>query len=460
MLAGFSGCVSPRRRTPTLDGLIMSGSAEYEKLVLGHSARYQAIRPAGILLAREATAIETTLRYCRDNFLALHTRSGGHCFEDFNTGPGILLDLQRLKKMQILKEGSKHYLTVDAGARTGAITAYLEKKGFVLPMGSCSSVGIAGLTLGGGYGLLSRRYGLTSDSLVALKLIAADGKVYAASQDENPDLFWACRGGGGGQFGIVTEFKFEIYPAAPVTGIQARFAPAQAREAFELWQNAAPSAPRELTSVFILLRGKTGTVSGLLLGEFTGKTSGARTALKPLLELADPARLEIGELSHATMSARFGGPLLGEPTSVLFKSKSDYFYKPLSTKEVALIFNVLEAPRKFSQMMIFDAYAGAISDVDVKDSAFAHRKARLLAQYRTDWSTLEDSQAAIAELNEIYNAVHSFASGRAYANYCDRDLKNWGEAYYGENLSRLIQIKKKWDPNSFFQHGQNLATLI
>jgi FAD/FMN-containing dehydrogenase len=333
-----------------------------------------------------------------------------------------------------------------------------------IPAGSCPTVGIAGLTLGGGVSYAGRKFGLTCDNVRGLSLVTAQGKLLECSASEHPDLFWACRGGGGGNFGIVTSFRFRTHPVSNVAYYQIVWPWANAADVVHAWQAFAPHAPDGLFStIFMSTRTpkSTGTVPVISSGgQFFGTQSDLDALIAPLKSVGTPTRVVVGTLGYMDAVLRWAGC---HPVSqchtvhrLAFKGKSDFVNAPLSDQAIATLLAGLEANQRSAVLghgeLLFDAYGGAINRVPAAATAFVHRNALFSIQYFSSWAT--GAAANLHWIRSLHAAMRPHVSGFAYQNYIDPDLRTWKHAYYGSNLHRLVAVKRKYDPRSFFRFAQ------
>ncbi|MFF1820305.1 FAD-binding oxidoreductase [Kribbella sp. NPDC058245] len=336
-------------------------------------------------------------------------RGGGHCFVDRTSAADVVLDLSGLHTIAVAHDG---VATIGAGALLGQVYGELHNVGRALPAGCGPTVGIAGLTLGGGIGLVGRKYGLTCDRLVGAQVVLADGSVVECDADREPDLFWALRGAGGGQFGVVTEFRFKTIAEPMMTRIAADWAAPNPMEIAQAWQVWAPDAPDDLTLNL--------TVDGaqaVLIGASLLPLEPTRALLAEFTSLAGTAVPFVlhADVPLSEVKASFADATPSETAEM----HSEFFDQPL-TGELA-------------GRMAFTAMGGAYNRVATDATAFAHRNERFLLE----------SPAAYAN-----------GSGHVYPNFPDLTLADGPTAYHGVNLARLRAVKQVYDPDRFFDFPQ------
>jgi FAD/FMN-containing dehydrogenase len=386
------------------------------------------VRPRLVLLCRSVADVVEGLRYgaaCGDRVVP---RGGGHCFAGRSSTDGIVLDLSGLDGISV-RDG---LATVGAGIRLGALYAELHRFGRAVPGGCGPGVGIAGLTLGGGIGLLGRKYGLTCDRLVGVQVVLADGRVVDCSASSEPELFWGLRGAGGGQFGVVTSLRFATVAEPVMTRIEARWSGVDLAELVSVWQEWAPDAPDEITVNLSLGSGGARLFGASMLGE---------GATRSLLQRF-PGTVEVrGGLPYAEVKSSFADPL-DQPA---VRIRSEFFSSSVRAETVASLVSGLAAGREIS----FTAMGGAYNRVAEDATAFAHRRTRFLLEHvagvddpwvDTSWAT-----------------AHVDGSGRVYPNFPDPALDDWASAYHGGNYARLQAVKRAYDPQRFFDFSQGIC---
>ena len=457
--------------------LVRPGDSSYTTAKRLFDPRFDSQHPAGIAYVKSAHDVTTCLAFVRKFGVPFAARSGGHSYAGWSGSSGLIIDVSDLKTVAV----SGTTATVGAGTRLIDFYNGLAAKGRAVPGGSCPTVGIAGLTLGGGNGVTSRAYGLTCDNLESLQIVTANGAVLTATADHNADLFWACQGGGGGNFGVVTSFTFRTVPAPEPVLFSLAWPWAQAARVVAAWQSWAPHAPDAMWSNLHLAAapgGRTPTVAvgGCYLGSDTGAANllnqlYAKVGSSPsshFLSFQQPfltamlAEAGCGSIGYQACHLPWyasGGKLFRQPQF----AKSDYFTTPLSNSGINTLLAGIVALQKVPGAaggvggIAFDALGGAINRVKPGATAFVHRNALFGAQYTTDWTSGAGSAGINNQhtwLRKYWSSMRPYASGQAYQNYIDPDLTNWQQAYYGGNFARLAAIKKKYDPARLFTFPQ------
>src|SRR6201995_2313612 len=456
--------------------LVRPGESAYTVSKRLFDPRFDSLHPAGIAYCRNPHDVATCLAFVRKFGLPVAARCGGHSYAGWSSGSGLVIDVTRMSGMNV----SGRNATVGAGTRLIGFYNGLAADGRGVPGGSCPTVGIAGLALGGGIGVVSRAYGLTSDNVKSMQIVTADGQVRTCNSGQNSDLFWACRGGGGGNFGVVTSFTFGTHPAGEIVLFFLSWPWSQAARVISAWQSWAPHAPDALWSNLHLAAAPGGSVPSIQVGgTYLGSLSAAAAQLdklyaaagshpsSPFMETTSWLHAMLGEAGWARRSVGESHLPTQTPAGKLARAsefaKSDFFTKPLNSHGIGTL---LAGVEKFQRAggapgasggIAFDALGGAVNRVAAGATAFVHRDALFDAQYTTTWP-IGAAAAAVARQHawqqSFWQSMRPFASGQAYQNYIDPALVNWRQAYYGANLTRLTQVKAKYDPHRVFTFPQ------
>jgi FAD/FMN-containing dehydrogenase len=433
--------------------LLRPGDRFYALYQPAYNARVE-LRPRLRALCKTAKAVATMVDWARTNALPFALRSGGHSYEGFSQSADIVIDTRLMNAISF--DAAANTMTVGAGATLRPIYEKIGAAGFGFPGGSCPSVGISGHALGGGYGLIARAYGLACDNLEWIELVNAQGAIIEADANRNPDLFWACRGEGGGSFGAATHFRLRIHKIARVLtlGVTWDLPLDRAVKLMSAWQSWAPKAPPSMT-VFLRISGLGGSKIRLhAAGQTVGSEAELRSELQHLFYVERPAAAPRIRSRSFIQAARdfFGGADL--PYS---KGKSDYVTSPLTDEGISTLLSELQ--RTPTVTAICDSYGGAIAGVPEDATAFAHRTGTLFCiQYVSSWENANETAERLMQMRNLYAAMRPYVSGGAYINYCDLDLDRnvWPQAYWGKNLGRLQQTKARIDPDNVFRHAQSI----
>jgi FAD/FMN-containing dehydrogenase len=416
-------------------------------------------RPQLRALCKTPKSVAVMVDWARTNKVPFALRSGGHSYEGFSQSASVVIDTRLMSRIELDTAGGT--VTVGAGAAIGDIYKQIGPKGFAIPAGSCPTVGISGHTMGGGFGLLARPFGLACDSLQSVELVDPQGRIVEVDRERQPDVFWACRGGGGGSFGAVTSFRHKLHRVGQVVvfGVTWSLDAARAARVMKAWQAWAPYSPNPITSIFKLAKRADGRIQAHCAGQSVGSMSQVRQELKGLLGIAQPDAAPVikSKTFLAAVDYFSGG---WSYVSTFSKCKSDYVLSPLSDEGIAtLIDGLLRLPAN-AIIPICDAYGGAVADIAPAASAFARRAGTLYCiQYYSSWAAAKDTPTNLARMQNLYASMRPFVSGGAYVNYCDLELPDWADAYWGANLARLKQVKSAFDPDNVFRHAQSVPLM-
>jgi hypothetical protein len=459
--------------------LVRPGSSHYLTASRLYDPRFDGVQPQAVAYCATASDVQLCLAFVRRFGLPLAPRAGGHSYGGYSTSTGVVLDVTRMNSVTV--DASGGIATVGAGAHLIDVYAALAQEGLVLPAGSCPTVGIAGLTLGGGIGVLDRKFGLTCDNLIAADIVAADGRLLTCNAGQEDDLFWALRGGGGGNFGVVTRFTFKVYPVSTLSIFTLDWPWTSAAELIDAWQHWAPQAPDELWSNCLLFTSndKRSQPVARVNGVYVGGVAGLDTLLGRLNNQMGSAPSssyvsEAGLLETMLIEANCGGQTVSEchlpsqnPQGQLsretFGARSDYYASILPRQGIDNLISAISSRQASSELGFgligLDACGGAINRVDPAATAFVHRNALFSAQYYANWNASDSTtvvQANQTWLQDTWQAMRPYVSGEVYQNYLDPYLPNWPHAYYGANLPRLEAVKAAYDPGNLFHFDQSI----
>lgn len=447
-----SPAAAAARQATSLTGrVIWPDDPAYAEARLAFNARYSRF-PAAIVFCQSASDVQHAVRWAREYGVPLRARSGGHSYEGLSVlDDGLVIDVSELSDVTV--DLARGEAVVGAGVRLLDLYQRLAAYGVTIPAGTCPTVGIAGLTLGGGIGFLSRQHGLTCDNLLAIDLVDANGDHLRASELDSPDLFWALRGGGGGNFGIVTAFTFRVHQIANVALCSLSWPWADAAAVLDTWQRWAPFTDERLT-VSLAIGSAFSPVTAF--GLFTGPEAELPGLLAPLLRAgtaAPPAIWSTTWLDAATQLA--GAPI--PPGTLHFKNASAFVETPLRSRAIATLVEQMSAAPAGS-LIGFIPLRGAVAEIAPTATAFPHRQALFDMQYQAYWWDPAAAAAPLAWIRSVREAMLRHTSG-AYVNYIDLDLADWATAYYGANLARLANVRAAYDPEYVFNGPQSVPRI-
>jgi FAD/FMN-containing dehydrogenase len=465
--------------------VVLPADNGYNAARLVYDLRYTTAQPQAVAFANSPTDVQRLLDFARTHEIQPIPRCGGHSYGGYSTGNGLIIDVTPMNAVSVGATGSGATPTasVGAGARLIDLYAGTAASGVLVPGGSCASVGISGLALGGGIGVVGRRYGLTCDAIQSLTAVTADSRLLNVSPTADADLLWASQGGGGGNFAIVTGFNFTTYPIPPMTLFGLHFPWAAAADVLGAWQAWVSDAPDELWSNCMLLSSGAAGLSARIGGVYTGApaalaplTARLLTAVgsQPTTQFATPNSylqtmlIEAGcsDITVAQCHLPTVNPAGTLPRSA-FLAKSAYFSTAFPQAGLAAATDAItdlqhELPA-IGGGLAFDSYGGAINAIAPDATAFVHRNALCQLQLSAalpdpiDPSTLTAVQSWLAQ---TATALAPFSDGEAYQNYIDPTLTDWQQAYYGANLPRLVAVKQTYDPDNVFHSAQSIPTSL
>ena len=423
--------------------------------------------PAVIVYAQETQDVVNALAWARQNDVALRVRSGGHCLEGWSTvDDGIVIDVSEMKSATI--DAARGTATVGAGLNQLEAVTALGESGVAAPTGTEGSVGLVGATLGGGFGLLTRYFGMASDNLLAAEVVVpsgADGaEVVVADEDHHADLLWALRGAGNGNFGIVTSMTYRVRPLAQATYVTATWQGLrQLPSVFAAWQESAPHADARLTSQLEIHVDEFQLVGALV----SGSAAEATELLAPLLAIGDPD-VSLTEANWADIYAGFQIPTPDEPEN--WKFNSQFIYEPFPAEAIELIASFMATAPTPECNYFTNAFGGNLADSEpAGGSAFSHRAALFYAEPGAGWGPHRggtptaraggpDPMTAqcLAWVEDFSAALAPYVDG-AYVNVPNAGAADWATAYWGGHVDRLRTVKATYDPTNVFTYQQGIS---
>ncbi len=416
--------------------------------------------PAVIARCATTSDVIRAVNFARDNGLVLAIRGGGHNIAGNATcDDGVVIDLGQMRAIRVDPDARR--VTVEGGATLADLDAATQAHGLATPVGINSTTGVAGLTLGGGFGWLSRRHGMTVDNLESAEVVTAAGEVVHASATEHPDLFWALRGGGG-NFGVVTRFEFRLHPVGPdvLSGLIV-YPIAQAKSVLQQYRDFLAQAPDAL-SVWAVLRQAPplpflpesvhgqGMIALALI--YAGDPKQGEALIEPLRKFGTPVGEHVGVQPYVAWQQAFD-PLLTPGARNYWKSHN------FSTLDDGLFDTVVEYAGELPspQCEIFiAAIGGATTRPAPESAAYFHRDTMFVINVHGRWEHPADDMRSIGWARDFFKATAPFATGGVYVNFLTADEGDRVRSAYGPNYDRLAQVKRKYDPNNLFRVNQNI----
>lgn len=447
--------------------ILRPGDPAFASFTTPWNLRWVGRRPMAQAVVRATSAedVSAALRWAQETSTPIVARSGGHSYTGYSTTSGVVIDVSSMHA--VTYDPATERAAVSGGARNSDAYAALEQVDRTITHGRCYGVGVAGLVLGGGIGFNMRRFGLTCDQLIDTEVVLANGEIVRASESENPELFWAARGGGGGNFGIHTAFTFQTYAATELVVFELVWT-TDVERVLRALLDVLHQAPRELGAK-LNVRASRGESDGDvvmtvgLLGQLAGSRDELQALLAPIYAIArpDPGR-------GFVRAERYwdGQALLSEegPPELSYE-RSRYVVERLSDEAVDAVLAQLRAWPTTSGFATWKGFltGGAVGDVAPDATAFVHRRDWLLSTIDIGWSA-GDPEARVLESLEWLDAFHEamtpFTSSESYQNFIDDSETDWARAYYGANLERLVDVKRAYDPDNVFNFAQSIPLAL
>lgn len=431
---------------------LMEGDAGYEEARRIHNGLVDK-RPALIARCTDTSDIAAAIRLGRENGLELSVRGGGHNVAGRAvTDSGVMIDLSLMKQVDVDADGGT--ITVGGGVTWGELNQAAHRFGLATTGGVVSSTGVTGLTLGGGVGWLLGKYGLAIDNLVSAQVVLASGEVVTASENDEPDLFWALRGGGG-NFGVVSRLRFRVHHQPTVLGGALVHPLAAAPEAFGFYRDFSASLPDDLTAFAALRHAPDGSgtkLCGLPVCHAGNDEAQAEAEVAPLRRFGPPV---------ADLVARIPYPVINTSLDESFpKGTLNYwkscFLTELGDETVAVLVEAFENAPTTSCFLVIEHFHGAATRVPATATAFPHRRTGYNCIIISQWTDPGQSAAGIRWARATFDALRPHSSDAAYVNYLDADDAERVAAAYGPNYPRLVELKRRYDPENCFRLNQNI----
>jgi FAD/FMN-containing dehydrogenase len=417
-------------------------------------------RPAIIVRPTTAQDVSHAVRFARENDIVLAVRGGGHNIAgNAVCEGGMMIDLSGMRSVDVDPEART--ARVGGGALLGDLDAATQQHGLATPTGINSTTGVGGLTLGGGFGWLSRKYGLTIDNLLEVEIVTADGEIRRASEEENADLFWGVRGGGG-NFGVVTSFLFRLHEVGPIVLSGMILHPLDdARKVLEFYREFIVTAERELTCWFVLRQAPPapfvpvewhGREILILAVCVTGPLDRAEELARPLREFGNPIVDIIQPMPFTAWQSILDAPQVAGARNYWKSHEFDELSDGLID---TLLEHVLKIPDPQSDIA-FAHLGGAIREIPLDATAYSHRDSEFAVNIHGRWADSAKDEACIAWARGLHNALQQFSTGSVYVNFMTEEETDRVRAAYGPHYERLVQLKDKYDPTNLFRLNQNI----
>ena len=443
---------SSTKQIPTANNVLYykRGDAEYELLRKGFNKRIEKF-PLIIALCKNTAGVAEAIQYAQQNNLPVAIKSGGHCMEGFSCNNGGMVI--NLSLLNTIEWADKETITVGPGCTLQNLYNNILPRGRIIPGGSCATVGIGGLVLGGGYGLLGRKLGLTCDSLLEVTMV--DGKGQIRNSKDDKELLWACKGGGNGNFGVVTALKFKTHKA-PATLQSFRFKTykvntAKAKAILQKWFEVSATLPVDCFSAYVL-NGKTVYILLTNVGKHT-------TELQNIINQLTAMSGKITKTKPQPIATALK-VFYGRQEPLYFKNASAGLYKNFTDIENCIdkaIDTVLATPGMIYQV---NTLGGNIINTEAEAAAaFPHRAFPYFSELQTYWENEKQAARLLKKFEEVQNIFTGNGIHTQYRNYPDINFTNWDALYYGSSYTRLQKIKNKYDPGNLIRHEQSVKNV-
>jgi hypothetical protein len=411
-------------------------------------------RPAAVIYCAGSDDVIAAVGFARSRNLLVAVRGGGHNVAGCSVcDAGVVIDVSRMKRIEF--DAARRVARAEAGLTLGEFDAATQAYGLATTMGVNSDTGIAGLTLGGGFGKLGRKYGLSCDNLVAVEIVTADGRLLRASATENADLFWAIRGGGG-NFGIVTTFEYRLHPLGPLLlagSVLHRYD--HARDAMRFYHAFSSKAPDELSVDAALVTAPSGERFFSISACYIGPIDEGEQIVKPLREYGAPVEDRIAPVSYLQIQSA-GDSIFPRGRRYYWKAQ---FLRDITDRAIDTLLTAY-ATAPSGSLLVLQQVGGAIARVPTTETPYVNRDALYDCFPISIWDDPADDDAQIRWARDSWDAMRPFSTGGVYANNLGEEGADRVQAAYGENYRRLAVLKNKYDPANFFRLNQNIRPAI
>ena len=444
----------------------------YDKLRQNANRRFN-VFPLMIVMCQTVTDVLNALELAKELGLHFSLRGGGHSYGGYSLSSDMIID--QSKRIGIQVDPAQQTITIEAGVLMGPMALEMAKYGMCVPAGTCANVGVVGLTLGGGIGFLTREHGLTLDHLLEAEVILVSGEIVTTNNEDYPDLFWALRGGGGGNFGIVTSMTFHMVPIDHVVLYELVYPSIQAETLITAWQTWLVTAPTIVSTEVVILKDKI-VLEGQIIGrrgepvveeilstvtsfvhdsKATTQTTPekVRATTKNATDIPTD-KLRIWETTYLNAVRYFTGRKV--LASLMAKNHADFYDHNLPSDGIRTVVTTINSGPEGCRFSM-TALGGAAQEVDPTATAFYHRDALFWVQYGVVFNSSSEQRDKMAWLNDFYQVMSPYASGASYINCVDEEIKDdWDMMYYGANYARLREIKEKYDPDRLLTFKQGI----
>lgn len=438
--------------------LIMASDIDFSKFNTQYALAYLSVKPQAIALCQSEDDVVQCVKWARQNNMPIAARTGGHSYAGFSRTTGLIIDLSQMTNIQF--DASTNVATLEGGVHNQQVYKAGRAASSSVTHGRCKGVGVAGLVLGGGIGFNMRKHGLTCDQLLSTRMVLASGAIITVSANENPEVFWAIRGAGGGNFGIHTQFKFQMFPVTTVIWFRIQWRK-ELERVFDSFQEVALQAPPELGAKFMLNarqgeKGKSNELYIEILGQFAGEENQLRSLLKPVYQISAPSLEIIQQLPYwdaQEFLSEDGNPEYAH-------ERSRFCFDKISAEGRDTIFrNLRRWPgTSVDAMWKYFLLGGKIKERGKNETSFQFRDASMITSIDLEWlpADTEVLEENFKWLDAFHDEMEKYTSPNCYVNFIDGRQKNHLDAYYSEHLQRLKSVKRQLDPENIFNYPQSI----
>lgn len=429
--------------------VVVPGDPGYEEARQEYNEAIDAY-PAVIVYCSDPCDVAGAILWSRERDIELRVRSGGHSYEGYSTGTNkLVIDTACMHHVKVDAAGGT--VEVQAGGRLLPLYERLYRCGYAFPGGTCPSVAISGLVLGGGIGLSTRYLGLTADSLIEAEMVDARGKLLTANHACHPELFWALRGAGGGNFGVVTGYKFRLTePVNKITLIRLRWddnAPARI-EFLRVWQEWLPHLDRRMSAFGGIYK-----LGAWINAFFYGRPKEAGQILEPLLNIPGLTLENINHIPFIDAVKIIGA---GYPKREAFQTAGRFVQRPFAQSELAGLIDIMDkAPSDRNSSLRVYSLGGSVRDLEIDATAFFYRQADYIMAIASSWQSEAEAPSHKEWVKAGFNYIYRITRG-SYVNFPYSQTPDYERAYYGEHLRRLRRVKQEYDPCDVFSFPQSI----
>ena len=443
----------------TLKGsLVMAEDIDFATLNTQYALAYLSEEPQAIALCKSEDDVVACVKWARKNNVPIAPRSGGHSYAGYSRSTGLIIDLSQMTGINF--DPATNLAVLEGGVHNQQVYNAGREASVSVSHGRCKGVGVAGLVLGGGIGFNMRKHGLTCDQLISTRIVLANGEIITASASENPEVFWAVRGAGGGNFGIHTQFVMQMFPVTTLTWFRIQWR-TELERIFDVFQDVAFEAPPEF-GVKFMLNAKNGEADKgnelyiEILGQLAGDESQLRSLLKPVYQVAAPSLETIQNLPYWDAQE-----FLSEDGSPEYAHERTRFcFGKISPEGRDAIFrNLKKWPgTSVDAMWKYFLMGGKIKEVSNDATAFPFREATMISAIDLEWLPVDKNvlEENFKWLDAFHEEMEQYTSPHCFINFIDRRQKNHLTAYYGDHLERLKVIKRQLDPDNIFSNPKSI----